>query len=308
MAGAKPAAKRASGVQALTRALAILDAVAAQQDGATLTEIVRATRLAPSTAHRLLTTLQQDRFVQFQGDGARWLVGVQAFVVGSAFLRARDVGRSARPYLRRLMEESGETANLAILDDDMAVYMGQVESRQPMRAICKPGGRVFLHSSALGKAMLATMPEAEIGRILSVKGMTKLTARTTSSAARLTAELDTVRSQGFAVDDEEYTPGVRCVAAAVADENGGPLCALSVSGPTLRVTRDRVPALGALVRSVADQLTGEMGGGARDSAMRNAALRTDRAPRRAATGVNVPPATAFPRHSTIRKTRDSPGL
>jgi IclR family acetate operon transcriptional repressor len=142
VATAKPAAKRAAGVQSLTRALAILNAIAAREDGAALTDIVRATKLAPSTAHRLLTTLQQDRFVQFQPEGARWLIGVQAFVIGSAFIRARDVGRSARPYPRRLMEESGETANLAIIDDDMAVYMGQVESRRlrPRHRLRQPIG------------------------------------------------------------------------------------------------------------------------------------------------------------------------
>ncbi len=260
MSTTKPAPKRAASVQALTRALAIMKVVAAHEDGAALTEIVRATRLAPSTAHRLLTTLQQDRFVQFQAEGARWSVGVQAFVVGNAFLQTRDVARSARPYLRRLMEESGETANLAIIDDDMAVYLGQVESRQPMRAICKPGGRVFLHSSALGKAMLATMPAAEIRRILAAKGMAKLTARTTSTLTRLTADLALVQAAGYAVDDEEYTQGVRCVAASVADETGAPLCALSISGPTLRVTRERLPTLGAIVRSAAAEFTAEMGG------------------------------------------------
>ncbi len=281
MATTKPMQKRAASVQALTRALAIIKAVAEREDGTTLTEIVRATKLAPSTAHRLLTTLQQDRFVQFQPDGARWSVGVQAFVVGNAFLQTRDVARSARPYLRRLMEESGETANLAIIDDDMAVYMGQVECRQSVRAICKPGGRVFLHSSALGKAMLAMMPDAEIRRILAARGMTKFTARTTSTLARLTAELAGVQAAGYAVDDEEYAPGMRCVAASVADETGAPLCAVSISGPTLRVTRARLPALGALVRSVATELTAEMGGQI-NSAMRDAGAPSGRRLRRAA--------------------------
>ena len=94
---------------------------------------------------------------------------MEAFVAGNAFLQTRDITRAARPYLRRLMEQSGETANLAIMDDDMAVYMGQVESRQTMRAICRPGGRVFLHSSALGKSMLALMPPGEVARILAAR-------------------------------------------------------------------------------------------------------------------------------------------
>ena len=149
---AKRTTEKAGGVQSLRRALSIMRVIAAAGDGATLTEIARAAKLASSTAHRLLTTLQQDRFVQFKPDGARWMVGVGAFTVGSAFLSVRDIARGARPLLRRLMEQSGETANLAILSDDMAVYLEQVECLQTVRAICKPGGRVVLHSTSLGKA------------------------------------------------------------------------------------------------------------------------------------------------------------
>ncbi len=153
----KRTTEKTGSVQSLRRALSIMKVIAAASDGVTLTEIARATNLASSTVHRLLSTLQQDRFAQFRTDGARWQVGVDAFTVGSAFVGVRDIAKGARPLLRRLMEESGETANLAILNDDMAVYMDQVESRQTMRAICKPGGRAVLHSTSLGKSMLAAM-------------------------------------------------------------------------------------------------------------------------------------------------------
>ena len=111
--------------------------------------------------------------------------------------------------------------------------------------------------------------------------MTKLTVRTTNTLGRLTAELAGVRTAGYAVDDEEYAPGVRCVAAAVAGETGAPLCALSISGPTIRVTRDRLPALGALVRTIAAELTADMGGGI-NSTMRKAVAPSVRRLRRAA--------------------------
>ena len=134
-----------------------------------LMDIARATKLAPSTTHRLLTTLQQDRFVQFEAHGARWLIGVEAFIVGSAFLQgetshaARAVSPSSHGAERRNREPRDHRRG-------MAVYMGQVESRQAVRAICRPGGRVFLHSSALGKSMLAAMTPEEIGRILRPRG------------------------------------------------------------------------------------------------------------------------------------------
>lgn len=256
----KRTTEKAGGVQSLRRALSIMRVIAAASDGVTLTEIARATRLAPSTVHRLLTTLQQDRFIQFKADGARWVVGVGAFTVGSAFLGVRDIARGARPLLRRLMEQSGETANLAILSDDMAVYLEQVECLQTVRAICKPGGRVVLHSTSLGKSMLAAMRPEEVSRILTTKGMTRFTPKTIDTPAKMAVQLGEVRAVGYAVDDEEYSPGLRCVAAAVLDEHSEPIGAISISGPAIRVARERLPQLGSLVRSIARELTLELGG------------------------------------------------
>ena len=241
---AKQTAEKVGGVQSLRRALSILRVIAASADGVTLTEIARVTGLASSTVHRLLTTLQQDRFIQFKNDGARWMVGVGAFTVGSAFLSVRDIARGARPLLRRLMEQSGETANLAILSDDMAVYLEQVECLQTVRAICKPGGRVVLHSTSLGKCMLAAMRPEEVNRILTTKGMPRFTPRTIDRPASMALHLSEVRAAGYAVDDEEHSVGLRCVAAAVLDEHGEPIGAISVSGPALKVTHERVPQLG----------------------------------------------------------------
>ncbi len=256
----KRTTEKSGSVQSLRRALSIMRVIAATADGMTLTEIARATNLALSTVHRLLTTLQQDRFIQLKNDGARWTVGVDAFTVGNAFLGVRDIARAARPLLRRLMEQSGETANLAILSDDMAVYMEQVESVQTVRAICKPGGRAVLHSTSLGKSMLAMMRPEEISRILTAKEMTRFTPKTIDTPARMAIHLSEVRAVGYAVDDEEYSAGLRCVAAAVANEHGEPIGAISISGPAIRVARERLPQLGSMVRSIATELTQELGG------------------------------------------------
>ena len=247
-------------MQSLLRALGILGVVAGASEGLTLAEIVKATRLAPSTAHRLLTTLQQGRHVQFDAAGARWSIGVQSFLVGSGFLNTRDIGRLCRPHLRGLVESTGETANLAIEDEGMAVYLVQIESRQTMRAITRPGGRVFMHSSSLGKAILAHLPLAEVDRVIAERGMKRFTPRTLTDARKLGAELKQIRKQGFAIDNEEYAPGLRCVAAPVFDEHGNPVAALSISGPTIRVTAERVPQLGRIVDKAADELTAEFGG------------------------------------------------
>ena len=160
------------------------------------------------------------------------------------------------------MEESGETVNLAVEDQGEAVYLAQVECRQMMRAIAKPGGRVPLHCSGVGKALLAALPEAEVGKILQRRGLPRATAKTLDSPLKLRGELERIRQGGYAFDDEENAVGLRCVAAVIHDEHGHPLAGLSLSGPMARITDARVPLLGAMVIKAADEITAALGGSA----------------------------------------------
>ncbi len=253
--------KRSDHVQALSRALAILKVLAQSEDGAKLMEVARAVGLAASTTHRLLTTMQRDRFVAFDVETAHWCVGVQSFIVGNAFRNSReDLVRLARPYLRRLVDLTGETANLAVEDEGMAVYLAQAESRQTMRAIVKTGGRVFMHSSALGKALLANRPKETIERVIAQHGLASFTDNTLTDAPAFFEELAKVKAARFAVDNEEYAWGLRCVASAIYDHEGAPVAALSISGPGLRVFPARVAELGAIVAKMAASLSKEIGG------------------------------------------------
>ena len=251
---------RGGQVQSVARALAILRALAESGDGMTLTDVAQIVGLPASTAHRLLTTLQQERFVRFDGTAHLWQVGVEAFIIGNAFVRTRDVVAMCRPYLRRLMEEGGETANLYIEQDGEAVCMAQVECRQMMRAIARPGGRVKMHCSGAGKAMLGWLPDAELTRIVRQHGLKRFTERTLDTPSRLRRDLELARERGFAVDDEEHAIGLRCVASAVFDEHGQPVAALSLSGPGARVDEKRLAELGALTARVAAEFSAELGG------------------------------------------------
>ena len=143
------------GVQSLIRALSILDVLAENDDGLTLTAVVNRVCLPPSTVHRLLTTLQQKRFVRFEPNGLTWRVGVQSFVVGAAFARSREVAPIALPFMRQLMEKSGEAVNLYVRNERQAICIAQVQCREAIRAISRPRGGVPLQRSAAGKAMLA---------------------------------------------------------------------------------------------------------------------------------------------------------
>jgi IclR family acetate operon transcriptional repressor len=257
---AKAPARDPSQVQSLTRALSLLNALAESSDGLALADIAQIVGLAPSTAHRLLTTMQGQRFVRFVAAEGVWQVGVQAFIVGQSFRRARDVLAIARPAMRRLMEESGETVNLYIEEGGEAVCMGQVESRQMMRAISRPGGRVKLHCSGVGKAMLACMPDADVTRILQAHGLPRMTPRTLDTPRKLRADLAGIRERGFSIDDEEHAIGLRCVAAVIRDEDGLPLAAISLSGPLARIGDAALIASGQLVAAAADAVTAQLGG------------------------------------------------
>ena len=251
---------RGGQVQSVGRALGILRAVAESGDGMTLTDVAQMVGLAPSTAHRLLTTLQQERFVRFDATAHLWQVGVEAFIIGNAFVRTRDVVAMARPYLRRLMEEGGETANLYLEQDGEAICMAQVECRQMMRAIARPGGRVKMHCSGAGKAMLGWLPEAEFARVIREHGLKRFTDRTLDTPTRLRRDLKDVRERGYAIDDEEHAVGLRCVAAPVFDEHGRPVAALSLSGPGARIDETRLANIGRLTARIAGEFSAELGG------------------------------------------------
>ena len=253
-------AERSGQIQSVARAISVLNALAADEDGMTLTQIAHTVTLPPSTVHRLLTTLQQERYVRFDTERGAWQIGVQCFAVGNAFLRTRDLVAITRPYMRRLMEESGETVNLAVRDHDVMVYLAQVECREMMRAFAKPGERVPIAGSAVGKILLARMKTRDVSKLLMRIGSEPKTHRTIVALPQMEKELSKVRAVEYAIDNEEHSVGLRCVASAIFGHRSEPLAAISVSGPTARLTDERMDKLGKIVCSVAREATGAVGG------------------------------------------------
>ena len=189
-----------------------------------------------------------------------WTIGVRALRVGAAFLEHRNLAVEAVPHLQRLMEQAGETANLAVISDAEAVFIAQVQCRELMRMSVKLGARAPLHASGVGKAMLAAMDEAVAASLLGPRGLARYTDRTITDPHQLRRELAQSRARGYAIDDEEHALGLRCTAAPIHDENGLAWAALSLAGPTSRFTRERIAALGALVRDTARDVTLALGG------------------------------------------------
>lgn len=257
---AEPKSKTTGQVRSLTRALSLLTHLAKCGDGMSLTELSEAAGLPPSTTHRLLTTLESERFVRPDPQGGLWRIGVAAFYVGAAFARSRDRLSLARPYLRRLMEMTGETSNLFVESDGEAICIGQIESRHAMRAITGVGGRVLMHTSGAGKALLAFMEAPRRQRVLSSMPLARITERTITSRAELERVLDEVRAVGFATDDEEHALGLRCVAAPIFNEFGDAVAAISISGPSARIPAERLLSLGRMTAQAANEATRDFGG------------------------------------------------
>src|ERR1700731_2944490 len=251
---------RDGGVQSVDRALLIIETLAEDDEGYRLTDLAVRTGLSPSTVHRLLTTLEKRRFVQFDRDESVWHIGAQSFAVGSTFVRRRNFVTQALPYLRKLRDQTRETANLAVVDDGAMVVLTRVESREITRSGTKVGGRVPMVASGLGKALLSTYSEEDVFGIIRREGMPRLTSKSIVRAGELCKSLHDIRQQGYSVDDEEALIGMRGVSAVVYDDSSEPLAAISVSGKTSRVPNERLPALGKLVQEVAAELTKALGG------------------------------------------------
>lgn len=249
-----------AGVQSIDRALSLLEILAEDDDGHRLVDLAQRAGLSPSTTHRLLTTLERRRFVQFDRDDGLWHVGLQCFAVGANYVRRRNVVVQARPFMRQLRDNAGETVNLGVADQGEVIFLMQIESRELMRAIRRPGARSPMHCTAMGKALLSAMPEHEVADVLHRHGMARMTPHSIVRPAQLRKALDEVRGLGYALDNEENAIGLRCIAAVIYDEYGGPLASVSVSGPTARVPERRVPELGSYVARCAQDITTAIGG------------------------------------------------
>ena len=247
-------------VQSLARALTLLELISEREQGAALTELAQAASLAPSTAHRLLKSLEQMRYVRQDEDRGVWFVGVKAFTVGNGFARSRDIVAVARPIMRDLMQAVGESVNLAVLDEGEVIYLSQIECHQMMRAHALPGGRAPLNCSGVAKALLAARRWEEAEALLKTCELPKRTDKALVRLEDIRRELARVRDLGYAVDDEEQSLGMRCVAAAIYDENGEAVAAVSMTGPSARITVPKLPAFGAAVGRAAADVTTAIGG------------------------------------------------
>lgn len=251
------AAKSASaggGVQSLERAFDLLERMADAGGEVGLSELSASSGLPLPTIHRLMRTLVACGYVRQQSN-RRYALGPRLIRLGES--ASRLLGTWARPYLARLVEETGETANMALLDGDEIVYVAQVPSKHSMRMFTEVGRRVLPHSTGVGKALLAHIPPDDVRALLARTGMPATTDKTITTPDGFLRALEVVRGAGYAVDDNEQEIGVRCLAVPIP--NSPTAAAISISGPAGRLTESAtariVPVLQEVARDLSDVLT-----------------------------------------------------
>ncbi|MEN3792374.1 HTH-type transcriptional regulator BhcR [Fulvimarina sp. MAC3] len=246
-------------LKSLDRALEIFEYLSAHS-GQTLSALAKELGQAPATVYRVLLTLEKRRLAEFTPDDQRWHIGSNAYVVGARYLRRTSLVERARPIMRRLMEASGETANLGIVQDFSVLFVSQVETHASIRAFFPPGTVSPLHASGIGKALLAEMPRERLDRVIAKNGLASFTAKSLTTRQALMADLERTRARGHAIDDEERTDGMRCVAAAIFDVHEEAAAGISVSGPITRMSADKTAEFAAAVMDAALELTAAIGG------------------------------------------------
>jgi IclR family transcriptional regulator, acetate operon repressor len=248
-------------IQSLDRALDVLDALAGA-NGLTLTELASHLDQSPATMYRVLTTLQLREIVEMDPQTQTWHIGAMAFRLGSAFLRRSSIVERSRPVMRDLMETTGETSNLAIERNGEIMFVSQIETNESIRAFFPPGTLSPMHASGIGKALLSCFPERRLDQFLRARDLTRFTDKTITTPATLKEELIVIRDRGWALDDEEKASGMRCIAAPIHDIYGEAVAGISISGPTQRLPRSSVDAIGALVANAASLVSRSIGSNA----------------------------------------------
>ncbi|WP_067450208.1 IclR family transcriptional regulator [Actinomadura macra] len=244
----------AEAVRSLERAFELLEQMADAGGEITLSELTEVSGLPMPTIYRLMRTLVNHGYVR-QEPSKRYALGPRLIRLGEG--ASRLLGSWARPVLSRLVDDVGETANMAVLEGDEAVYVAQVPSKHSMRMFTEVGRRVQPHCTGVGKALLSQLSEHRVREILTRTGMESQTPNTFTDPDALVTELARIREQGYAVDDEEQEIGVRCVAVPLL---GAPtLTALSVSGPSARMTRETVADVVPIMRDAAERFAKELG-------------------------------------------------
>lgn len=232
------------------RALDILDALATRPAGLGFADLGRVLAVPKSSLHELLAVLVERRYLEFDAMTRTYTLGIRAWETGQGYLRHHELVDVARPIMEQIVQRINETVQLAVLDGIENVYLAKVDCTHPLRLQSEVGRRLYAHGTGLGKVLLAALSEDECRARLRGRRLPGFTPRTITTVPQILEELARVRAQGFALDNEEYTPGLRCIAVPLRSPHGTAGAAMSVSIPVLRAHQSQmVQALAILAES-----------------------------------------------------------
>jgi len=240
------AAANGSGTKAIDRALHVLSSFVEFPDQG-ISEIALRSGLSPSTVHRIVRALVHNGYLDQDGETDRYHLGHAAHVLGESAREAWSFDR-ALPVLERIGSITGESVNLGILDGTEVVVIQRVESVQPLRFDQPPGSRISVHCSSMGKSLMAHAEQ------LPPLDFVAVTPASITSIANFEKDLAGVRKRGYSTDHEESIPGVSCVATAILNSDGDAVAAIAVQGPTVRMTNERMQAIGAQIIESASEI------------------------------------------------------
>lgn len=242
-------------VRAVERVADILDTLQEAAAPVSLVRLASVTGLPKSSVFRYLATLEARGYVDRDPESGDFTLGL---ALPTHQQRFATLAARARPVLERLRDRFGETVNLGVLDGERVLYLEIVESPKTMRLAAHPGDRDFVHSTAVGRAFAAELPEDEVRRILAAAGMPALTPRTITGVDELLRVLEDVRKQGYALDDEENEEGARCVAVAIPGARVP--TGISISAPAVRLSREQAERIAAVLADEAAYLARRLRG------------------------------------------------
>ena len=251
--------KSPSQIQVVDRALALLEVLAHQGPDLTLVQISEMLKLHKSTAHRLLMVLERHRLIEKNSNTGKYRLGLKLFELGTKAIGQLDLRERTRPFLERAVRDTGETGHLCVYDDGEVVYLDKIEPSRSVRLTSSVGRRNPAYCTAVGKAIMAFLPEAQVEEAVRKHGLAQFTRKTITNMLDLRAELAKVRKLGYAIDDEEHEEGVLCVGAPVWSVGEHPIAAISVSGPIFRLSHEKVPAVAESIMAIAMSLSKELG-------------------------------------------------
>ncbi len=246
-------------IQVLDRALAVLKVLSTEGPDLTLAQVSSLLNLHKSTAHRLIMVLEGHKLIERNSKTGTYRLGMKLFELGTRAVSQLDLRERARPILERLVRETDETVHLCVYDNGEVVYVDKVEPARSVRLASTVGRRHPAFCTAVGKAMMAIMPEEQVEAAVQKHGLRPLTRKTIGSLGELKSELAKVRKLGYAVDNEENEEGVCCVGAVVQGISGEPTAAISVSGPSFRLPSYKIPVVAKAVIAAANTLSQELG-------------------------------------------------